>query len=554
MASERITIASLPSPPSSPSPPLIETDYLVIGSGLAGLTFALSASEHGRVLIVTKRAPADSNTSYAQGGIAGVLDPSDMPETHIEDTLRVGDGLCHRDVVEGCVREAPEQILRFADDIGVPFDRDESGQFALGREGGHTARRIVHVKDTTGAAIQKALLDRVAEREDRIQMLQDHLAVDLLTTAKYGGKYDGTNVVFGAYVLDQQTGEVRTIVSRAVVLATGGAGKIYLYTTNPDVATGDGIAMAYRVGARIGNMEFFQFHPTCLYHPQAKSFLISEALRGEGGILRLRDGTPFMPKYSDMKDLATRDIVARAIDAELKRTGDDYVLLDMTHLPPAFLVERFPMIHQRCLQFGIDMRVGPIPVVPAAHYSCGGVVVDQHGRTNVSNLYAIGEASMTGLHGACRLASNSLLEAMVYGVRAASDVRDATVDRPGNVVPWLAGEATSSDEAVVVSQNWDEIRRLMWNYVGIVRTDKRLARAKHRIDLIRNEIRDYYWNVLVSGDLIELRNIALVADLIIESAIRRQESRGLHYTLDHPGKDPRYAHDTILMRGDGPKT
>jgi L-aspartate oxidase len=549
---ERITIPSLSTSP--PSPPLVETDYLVIGSGLAGLTFALSAAEHGRVLIVTKRAPADSNTRYAQGGVAGVLDPADMPEIHIEDTLRVGDGLCHRDVVESCVREAPQQILRFADDIGVPFDRDQSGQFELGREGGHTARRIAHVKDTTGAAIQKALLDRVAERGDRIRMLQDHLAIDLLTTAKYGGRYEGTNVVFGAYVLDQQTGQVHTIVSRAVVLATGGAGKVYLYTTNPDVATGDGIAMAYRVGAHIGNMEFFQFHPTCLYHPQAKSFLISEALRGEGGVLRLRDGTPFMQRYSDMKDLATRDIVARAIDAELKRTGDDYVQLDMTHLPPEFLVQRFPMIHQRCMQLGIDMRLMPIPVVPAAHYSCGGVVVDQHGRTNVSNLYAIGEASMTGLHGACRLASNSLLEAMVYGVRAASDVRSATVDRPANVVPWLAGEATSSDEAVVVSQNWDEIRRLMWNYVGIVRTDRRLARAKHRIDLIRNEIRDYYWNVLVTGDLIELRNIALVADLIIESAIRRQESRGLHYTLDHPGKDPRYAHDTILGRGDGPKT
>jgi L-aspartate oxidase len=541
-------ITPLPNSPQSSPPPVLETDYLVIGSGLAGLAFALSASEHGRVLIVTKRAPADSNTSYAQGGVAGVLDPEDTPEIHIEDTLRVGDGLCHRDVVERCVREAPEQILRFANVIGVPFDRDQDGHFELGREGGHTARRIAHVKDTTGSAIQKALLDRVAERADRISMMPDHLAIDLLTTAKYSG----TNAVFGAYVFDQQTGQVRTIVSRAVVLATGGAGKVYLYTTNPDVATGDGIAMAYRVGARIGNMEFFQFHPTCLYHPAAKSFLISEALRGEGGILRLRNGTTFMQRYSEMKELSSRDVVARAIDAELKRTGDDHVFLDMTHLPADFLVERFPMIHQRCMELGIDMRRTPIPVVPAAHYSCGGVVVDENGRTSVPNLYAIGEVSMTGLHGACRLASNSLLEAMVFGVRAADDVRNASVDRPANVVPWSTGQATSSDEAVVVSHNWDEIRRLMWNYVGIVRTDRRLARAKHRIDLIRNEIRDYYWNVLVTGDLIELRNIALVADLIIESALRRRESRGLHYTLDYPDKDPRLQHDTILARGYGP--
>jgi L-aspartate oxidase len=532
-----------------PAPPL-ETDYLVIGSGLAGLAFALSASQHGRVMIVTKRAPTDSNTSWAQGGVAGVLDPDDTPEVHIEDTMRVGDGLCHRDVVERCVREAPAQIQRFASEIGVPFDRDAEGHFELGREGGHTARRIVHVKDATGAAIQNALLDRVRERGDRIELQPDHLAVDLLTTAKYGGP----NTVFGAYVFDQNSGEVRTIVARAVILATGGAGKVYLYTTNPDVATGDGIAMAYRVGAEVGNMEFFQFHPTCLYHATEKSFLISEALRGEGGILRLQNGTAFMAQYHPMRDLAPRDIVARAIDAELKRTGDDFVVLDMTHKKAAFLEERFPMIHQHCLALGIDMRTQPIPVVPAAHYSCGGVVVDDHGRTSVSNLYAIGEVSMTGLHGACRLASNSLLEAMVFAGRAADDVRGATVTRPAEVAPWYAGEATRSDEAVVVSQNWDEIRRLMWNYVGIVRTDRRLARAKRRIELIRREIREYFWNVLVTGDLIELRNLALVADLIIESALRRQESRGLHYNLDHLGHDVRFQRDTILVRGDGPET
>jgi len=536
--------------PSSPSPTqndVLETDYLVIGSGLAGLGFALSASHHGRVMIVTKRGPADSNTSYAQGGVAAVLDPTDDTDAHIADTLKVGDGLCHVDVVERCVREAPAHIQRFADEIGVPFDRDDQGDFVLGREGGHTARRIVHVKDMTGLAIERALLARVDERKDRIQVLPDHLAIDLLTTAKYGGP----NAVFGAYVYDQRSGEIKTIVARAVILATGGAGKAYLYTTNPDVATGDGIAMAYRVGAAIGNMEFFQFHPTCLFHPAAKSFLISEALRGEGGILRLRDGTAFMPRYHEMKDLAPRDIVARAIDAELKRTGDDFVTLDMTHLPPEFVTERFPTIHQRCMELGIDMRRQPIPVVPAAHYSCGGVVVDPRGRTNVPNLYAVGEVAMTGLHGACRLASNSLLEAMVYAAHAADDVRHAAVARPAQVTPWTAGEATTSDEAVVVSHNWDEIRRLMWNYVGIVRSDRRLARARHRIDVIRQEIRDYYWKVLVNGDVIELRNLALVADLIIESAIRRRESRGLHYNLDHLQHDPAYAHDTILVRGNG---
>jgi L-aspartate oxidase len=527
---------------------VLEADYLVIGSGLAGLYFALRASEHGRVLIATKRAASESNTSYAQGGVAGVLDPEDRIEAHIEDTLRVGDGLCNRKVVESCLREGPEHILRFANELGVPFDRGPDGQFELGREGGHTARRIVHAKDTTGAAIHRTLLKRVMERDDRIQLLPDHLAIDLLTTAKYGGP----NAVFGAYLYDQTTGEVKTATARAVVLATGGAGKVYLYTTNPDVATGDGIAMAYRVGARIANMEFFQFHPTCLYHPQAKSFLISEALRGEGGILRLRDGTAFMHRYHEMKDLATRDVVARAIDSELKRTGDDHVELDMTHLPGDFLVERFPNIHHRCLELGIDMRRVPIPVVPAAHYCCGGVAVDERGRSSVRNLYAIGETSMTGLHGACRLASNSLLEAMVYASRAADDVEGAKSDRPGHVAPWYAGEATSPDEAVVVSHNWDEIRRLMWNYVGIVRTDRRLERAAQRIDLIRSEIRDYYWNVRVNGDLLELRNLALVADLIVESARRRRESRGLHYTLDHPDHDPRLARDTVLARGDGP--
>jgi L-aspartate oxidase len=527
---------------------VIETDYLVLGSGLAGLYFALRASEHGRVTVVTKRSPTQANTQYAQGGVAGVLGPDDSLSSHVEDTLRVGEGLCKPEVVERCVREAPEHIHHLGDDLGVAFDRTSDGHFALGREGGHSARRIVHARDMTGAAIQTALLARAAERGGRITMLADHMAIDLLTTAKYGGP----NTVFGAYVYDQKTGEVKTIVAKAVILATGGAGKVYLYTTNPDVATGDGVAMAYRVGARVANMEFFQFHPTCLYHPQAKSFLITEAMRGEGGILRLRDGTAFMPRFHELKDLAPRDIVARAIDAEMKRTGDDFVLLDMTHLAADFLVERFPNIHRQCMALGIDMRTQPIPVVPAAHYSCGGVVVDSRGRTNVRNLYAIGEVSMTGLHGACRLASNSLLEALVYAAHAAEDVRDAVAERPPSVAPWYAGDASLPDEAVVVSHTWDEIRRLMWNYVGIVRSDMRLERAQRRIDLIREEIREYYWNFLVNGDLLELRNIALLADLIIHSARRRPESRGLHFNTDHPEKNPRLAVDTVLARGDGP--
>jgi L-aspartate oxidase len=379
-------------------------------------------------------------------------------------------------------------------------------------------------------------------------MLDNHLAVDLLSMAKYGGP----DACFGAYVWERKSGEVQTIVARATVLATGGAGKVYLYTTNPDVATGDGVAMAYRAGARVANMEFIQFHPTCLYHPYAKSFLISEALRGEGGILKLRDGSTFMERYHEMKSLAPRDVVARAVDNELKRTGDDFVELDMTHLKPDFVRERFPMIYGRCLEYGIDITKQPIPVVPAAHYMCGGVVTDDRGRTTVRNLYAIGEVACTGLHGACRLASNSLLEGLVFGQRAADDVKDVTAVRPPGVAQWMSGAATDSDDAIVVTQNWDEIRRLMWSYVGIVRTDKRLERARRRIELMRDEIREYYWNFKINGDLIELRNLALVAHLIIESARRRKESRGLHYTLDYLGKEERWRKDTVLQRGDGP--
>ena len=527
---------------------MIETDYLIIGSGISGLYFALNASEHGKVVIVTKRAPDDANTAWAQGGISGVFAEDDSFEKHVEDTLIVGEGLCRRDIVELCVREAPAHIQRLADEFGADFGRLPDGSFELGREGGHSARRVVHAKDATGAEIERALLAAVRARGDRIQMLDHHLAVDLLSMAKYGGP----EAVFGAYVMDTGSEEVETIVARATVLASGGCGKVYLYTTNPDVATGDGVAMAYRAGAKIADMEFIQFHPTCLYHPYAKSFLISEALRGEGGVLKLRDGSTFMEKYHEMKSLAPRDVVARAIDNELKRTGDDFVVLDMTHLSADFLRERFPNIYARCLQFGIDITKDPIPVVPAAHYVCGGVATDEHGRTSIRNLYAIGEVACTGLHGANRLASNSLLEGLVFGQRAADDAKNAVAVRPPGVAPWASFAATDSDDAIVVTQNWDEIRRLMWSYVGIVRTDKRLERALRRILTIRDEIREYYWSVKVTSDLIELRNISVVAHLIIESARRRKESRGLHYTLDYPHKEERFARDTVLARGYGP--
>jgi L-aspartate oxidase len=526
---------------------MIETDYLVMGSGIAGLSFALHAAEHGRVIVVTKRSVEESNTNYAQGGIAAVLDPTDSFDAHVADTLTVGEGLCHKDIVELCVRNGPGAVRELIDRYGAHFDTNGDGALDLAREGGHSARRVAHATDTTGHEIERALVGAL-HATPNVTVLADHMAVDLLQLAKYGGP----DAVFGAYVLDEQSGEVKTVVARATVLATGGAGKVYLYTTNPDVASGDGVAMAYRAGAAVANMEFIQFHPTCLYHPQAKNFLISEALRGEGGVLKLRSGEPFMERYHPMKSLAPRDVVARAIDNELKRTGDDYVVLDMTHLDPTFLVDRFPAIHAQCMRFGIDMRTMPIPVVPAAHYSCGGVVTDDKGRTSVRNLYAVGEVSMTGLHGACRLASNSLLEGAVFGARAADDVRGIESLRPAQVAPWYAGAAAPADEAGVITQNWDEVRRLMWNYVGIVRTDKRLERARRRIELIRAEIREYYWNFKVTGDLLELRNLALVAHLIVESARRRKESRGLHFNADYPHKDERWARDTVLRRGDGP--
>jgi L-aspartate oxidase len=536
----------------------ISCDYLVLGSGVAGLTCALEAAAHGRVALVTKRSLSDSNTNWAQGGIAAVLDPEDSFAAHAADTLKVGYGLAKPDVVQMVVEGGPARIRELIA-LGATFDTKGAadGEAAavldgraldLTREGGHTARRVVHAGDVTGREVQRVLVE-AARRHPNIELFEDHMAIDLIELSKLGGPA----LVVGAYVLDERRSQVHAIVARATILATGGAGKVYLYTSNPDVATGDGVAMAYRAGALIANMEFFQFHPTCLYHPQAKSFLISEALRGEGGILRLSSGEAFMPRHHEMKDLAPRDVVARAIDYEMKRTGADCVLLDMTHRPADYLRERFPTIHAECLKFGIDLTKDPIPVVPAAHYLCGGVVVDKDGRTKVPGLWAIGEVSASGLHGANRLASNSLLEGLVYGHRTAAAL--AALPRSehrADVPEWDAGSAAPSDEGVVVSQNWDELRRFMWNYVGIVRSDKRLRRAARRVALLKDEIREYYWKHLVTRDLLELRNIADVAEMIIACASLRQESRGLHYNIDHPETRESFAKDTLLVMGEPP--
>ncbi len=526
----------------------VTCDILVIGSGIAGLAFALEASKNADVCIVTKRSADESNTKYAQGGIAAVLAATDSFEAHIQDTLEAGAGLCHDRVVELCVKEGPARIAMLRE-IGARFDKasgdGDDGDLDLHLEGGHSARRIAHAADMTGREVERALLGAVASHP-RIRILEEHMAVDLITLAKYGGP----EICAGAYVLDISEERVEKILARHTVLASGGAGKVYLYTTNPDVATGDGVAMAYRAGAEIANMEFYQFHPTCLYHPQAKSFLITEAMRGEGAVLRLVDGTQFMKKHDPRADLAPRDIVARAIDFELKRTGADHVLLDITDKKPSFVRERFPNIYATCLQYGIDITVQPIPVVPAAHFSCGGVSTDLEGRTTIPGLWAIGECAHTGLHGANRLASNSLLEGLVFGHRAAEAL--AAIDRTKGwpeVPDWDVGKAGTPDEAVVITQNWDELRRLMWNYVGIVRSNKRLARAARRIALLQEEIGEYYWRYFITRDLLELRNIAAVAQLIVECATSRKESRGLHYTIDYPDPDPKGAKDTVAKRG-----
>ncbi|MEZ5509055.1 MAG: L-aspartate oxidase [Gammaproteobacteria bacterium] len=522
-------------------------DILVIGSGAAGLTTALHLSAHLRVGVLSKGPLTAANTYYAQGGVAAVLDESDSVEAHVEDTLIAGAGLCHEDAVRQTVSNGPAAI-RWLIDQGVGFTTEQLGngqlEYHLTREGGHSHRRVIHAADATGFAISSTLIEKV-KQQTNVALFESRVAIDLITTQKLG--LPG-NRVLGAYVLNNDTGQVEVHEARFVVLATGGASKAYLYTSNPDVATGDGIAMAWRAGCRVGNMEFNQFHPTCLYHPQAGNFLITEAMRGEGGQLKRPDGTRFMQDFDDRLELAPRDIVARAIDHEMKRLGLDCVYLDISHKPADFIKSHFPTIYERCLEFGIDITQEPIPVVPAAHFTCGGVVTDLHGRTDMNGLYAIGETAFTGLHGANRLASNSLLECMVFAIAACQDMAARIAAPVDNIaIPdWDESQVTDSDEDVVISHNWDELRRFMWDYVGIVRTDKRLQRASHRVQVLQKEILEYYSNYKVSNDLIELRNLVLVAELIINCALARKESRGLHYTLDYPDLLPE-AHDTVLV-------
>ena len=525
-------------------------DVLIIGSGAAGLSLALRMPPHVRTGLVAKRELEEGNTLYAQGGISAVLDTHDSLDSHVADTLDAGAGLCDEEVVRMVVERGPDNI-RWLFEEGVEFTRSpptgDSG-YHLTREGGHSHRRVVHAADATGQALETTLV-RQLESHPNVTVFEHHIAVDLVS----GETRDGRRVqrrCHGAYLLNIPAERVLAVSARCVVLATGGASKVYLYTSNPDVATGDGIAMAWRAGCRVVNMEFIQFHPTCLFHPAAKSFLISEAVRGEGGRLLLPDGTPFMARFDERAELAPRDIVARAIDHEMKRLGIDCVYLDISHKPAAEIERLFPTIHQRCLELGFDMRKEPLPVVPAAHYTCGGIKTDRRARTDVGGLYAIGETAYTGLHGANRMASNSLLECLVYSELARGDIlealdHEASLPRP--IAPWDESRVTDSDEEVVVSHNWEELRRFMWDYVGIVRSNKRLARARRRASLLRQEISEYYGNFRVSNDLLELRNLVDVAELIIQSAQRRRESRGLHYNIDFPDRDDNQATPTVLI-------
>ncbi len=514
-------------------------DVLIIGSGLAGLSLALRTAEHKKICLVSKRSINDSASNWAQGGIAAVLNDEDSIEAHIQDTLTAGAGLCDAAVTRKVVEHGKETI-EWLIQQGVHFTRehDDSG-YHLTREGGHSHRRIIHAADATGHAVQTTLAQKVMQHPN-ITLLENHIAVDLITTQKFKAKspdFSNDNICLGAYVLDNTTGKVITIGAQHTVLATGGAGKVYLYTTNPDISTGDGMAMAWRAGCRVANMEFIQFHPTCLYHPHAKSFLISEIVRGEGGILKLPDGTRFMHEHDPRAELASRDIVARAIDFEMKKRGLNCVYLDISHKSLDFIQDHFPNIYRRCLELGIDISKEPIPVVPAVHFMCGGVMTDDIGQTDIKNLYAIGETACTGLHGANRLASNSLLECLVFGQSAAEDI----LKQPEKPIPslpyWDESRVTDADEEVLITHTWEELRRAMWNFVGIVRTDKRLSRALHRIHMLRDEVHEFYSNFRISNDLIELRNLLQVAELIVRSAMERKESRGLHYSKDHPNSD-----------------
>ncbi len=523
-------------------------DVLIIGSGASGLTLALSLPEHCKIVVLSKAGVSEGSTVYAQGGISAVLDPHDSFESHVEDTLNAGAGLCVEDVVRFTVENGTDSVNWLLEG-GVPFTRenkdDVNSPLHLTREGGHSHRRVAHAADASGYAIETSLVSQAQAREN-ITILENHIAIDLLTTRKLGMD---SNRCVGAYILDCESNQVSTLQARFSVLATGGASKVYLYTSNPDGASGDGIAMAWRAGCRVTNMEFMQFHPTCLYHPHAKSSLITEAVRGEGGHLLLPDGQRFMHHFDPRAELAPRDIVARAIDHEIKRLGVDCLYLDISHKPREFILEHFPNVHATCQEFGYDMTKEPIPIVPAAHYTCGGVMTNLHGETDVDALYCIGEASYTGLHGANRMASNSLLECIVFGQSASDSISQRLAEpvKELQLPEWDESRVTDSDEHVVITHNWDEIRRFMWDYVGIVRTTKRLARAQHRVDLLLHEIDEYYAHFKVTSDLVELRNLALVAWMIIRSAQRRKESRGLHYTLDYPDADPALADKPTIL-------
>ena len=525
---------------------MLRCDVLIIGSGLAGLTSALKLADHKKVLIVSKREILDSSSQWAQGGVAAVMSNEDSIESHMKDTEFVGGGLTDPKVAHFVASHGKEAI-EWLHDLEVPFSLDETTQqFHLTKEGGHSHRRVVHAKDATGRAIQATLSEQVKAHAN-ITILENHIAVDLITEKKsLKVNHIKSNRCLGAYVLNNKTGKVMTVSAQETILAAGGVSKVYLYTTNPDVSTGDGVAMAWRAGCRVANMEFIQFHPTCLYHPKAKSFLISEIVRGEGGLLRLPDGSRFMDEYDGRGELASRDIVARAIDFEMKKRGIDCVYLDISHKSPDFIKSHFPTIYARCLELGIDITKEWIPVVPAAHYSCGGVMTNLEGQTDLAHLYAIGETAYTGLHGANRLASNSLLECLVFGDAVAKHILQSKIDTTSFDLPhWDESRVTDADEEILITHTWNELRRFMWNYVGIVRTNKRLSRALHRIHMLRDEVHEFYTNFKVSHNLIELRNLLQVAELIVESAIARHESRGLHFSRDYP-KPLKIAKPTIM--------